>query len=169
MSQYPKILIDGYNLIFRFEKIKTEKPYALEKAREKLLSRLASYGRTKKISLTVVFDGDDVGVRPQSYVQNGVEIVFSQPPITADSVIKKIIQAEANPQNITVVTSDKPVADFATSAGCKTFSSESFQQKLENMVPDFNYEDKYERQLSDEEVREWVSLFNQSKDHFNVP
>lgn len=164
MSNNPTILLDGYNLILRYEKLNAEKPYGLEQARERLLSRLASYRSMKRVSLTVVFDGDDVGVTPRSYIKNGVQVIFSLPPTTADAVIKRIIQSQANPKNITVVTSDRAVADFATKAGCGTLSSEAFKRRLEKMIYDFNYKDKFDHKLSDEEIKEWMSLFNESEE-----
>ena len=164
MVQHPKILIDGYNLILRFEGVDASKPFELEKARNKLLTKLASYLSMKKVALTVVFDGADVGVSPRSQVKNGVRIIFSQPPVSADEYIKKIVQKESHRKRLTVVTSDRAVSDFAKTAGCQTLSSEAFHRRLEKMHGEFNYDDKFNHELSDDEVNEWNSLFQKSKE-----
>jgi len=161
MSEQHKILLDGYNLIFRIEKLASKAPHALEEARERLLAKLVSYRSTKRIAITVIFDGDESGITPSSYRKNGIAIIFSQPPMSADAVIRRMIQREENPKNLTVVTSDRAVADYAQAADCETLSSESFHQRLEKMTSDFNYEDKFNHQLRDNEVREWISLFEQ--------
>jgi len=164
MSNDPKILIDGYNYIFRRENIDAENRHGLEEARERLIAKLASYRRGRRVSLTVVFDGDDMGPHPHSYLKNGVKVIFSQPPSNADTVIKKIIQSESNPKNLTVVTSDRAVSDFAAQAGCATLESESFYLRLRKMTEMIDYETKFGRELSEEEVQEWISLFNDPQD-----
>lgn len=164
MPNDPKILIDGYNYILRLENVDAENRHGLEEARERLIAKLASYRRERRVSLTVAFDGDDMGPHPHSYMKNGVKVIFSQPPSNADTVIKKIIQSENTPKNLTVVTSDRAVADFAKQAGCETLKSENFQLRLSKMTEIIDHESKFGRELSDEEVQEWISLFNEPED-----
>jgi len=59
----------------------------------------------------------------------GLKIKYSGSK-TADDKIKNEIEKSRNPKNITVVTSDNNVAQFARVCSCQVIKSEDFSKKL---------------------------------------
>ena len=157
------MLIDGYNMILRLENIANNQLNDLEKAREQLISRLEIYRNVKNIDITIVFDGAQIAQSPAQSPKRNIKVLFSPPSTTADGVIKILVRQEANPRDLTVVSSDKDVADFAQISGCLVLSVEDFQIRLNKISDNFTYDDKYDHNLSKQEIDEWLELFKNSK------
>ncbi len=155
----PEIIIDGYNLIHRTPELRRWVDTDLEKARNGLIFRLREFSRGKHIRVTVVFDGNFVG-QPSSAVQGNLEIRYAMPPRDADSEIKLLLQKRSNTQNITVVSSDKSVRDFARSCRANTVSSEEFARKYLAIENKFGQESG-RTSMSKEELEEWLRLFGE--------
>ncbi|MBI5408998.1 MAG: NYN domain-containing protein [Nitrospirae bacterium] len=119
------ILIDGYNLIGIVH-------WNLEKARNDLVQRLYEYAQIKGHDVTVVFDGWKDGKLNESRTKIGkVTVIYSKLGEKADSVIKKIISAAAQP--LIVVSSDREISDFAEkkeSVVVTAVTSDEFERKL---------------------------------------
>lgn len=123
-----KIIIDGYNFI-RQTDLRRFENVSLENGRKELIRRLAIYKRAKAHKITVVFDGVMGGSFSEERDRSaGIGIVYSRTGQTADDVIKRM--ARDSSEKITVVTSDRDIADAAVRSGCNAISSLAFAQKL---------------------------------------
>ena len=125
-----KILIDGYNLLYKDGVLKNLAERSLEEAREGLLDNIAAY-RTSDMEIVVVFDGQRASPRRPPSGRPGVQVRFSSPPRTADQVIVELIDRETRRASLTVVTSDKKdIGRVARAEGVRWIPSETFLRRL---------------------------------------
>ena len=124
-----RIVIDGYNLIGASTGVGLS-VRDIEAQRENLIKRLIPYRKTKHAKLTVVFDGAGLGRLSRSReIKDGVEIIFSMAGETADSILKEY--AERFREGLTLVTSDRDVANFAISKNTVVIASDEFLAVLD--------------------------------------
>jgi predicted RNA-binding protein with PIN domain len=116
-------LIDGYNVIRRDPELHAQESRSLEAGRAALLRLLARVAARVSDDFTVVFDGARrTGGGAAS--PGRVRVVFSQPPETADDVLRR--QAASLREGAVVVTSDRAVQDSARRTGAVAVSAEAF-------------------------------------------
>ncbi len=164
MSDRPHIIVDGYNLILRTKLVSTKDENALWAARDALLAQLEAYRSDKEIRITVVFDGQAVKLFNQPIKSGGIELLFSKAPQKADALIKNMIDRERQRRNITLVTSDRALADYARASGCETRSVEEFSRRWTRPKQESEHGAKYGKPLSTGEVDEWLRLFGLGKE-----
>lgn len=155
-------IIDGYNVIHRIDRFRAQMVQSLEKGRSALITKLSSFQSRRRVSVTVVFDGDHApGVYPES--RGSVEILFSKPPKKADDLIKRLIDEQHHKKDITVVSSDMAVMHYAKASGCGVMSSEHFYSYMSESGEESVADDlgkKGDPQMSRSEIRDWIDLFN---------
>ena len=123
------IVIDGYNLIRQSKRLSAVERSSLEEGRAALLEGLALYRRVKPHPMTVVFDGAYADTPMQARTRfKGINILFSRPGESADTVIKRMVRREG--ERAVVVSSDREVADFSTQQGASTIGSMEFESKM---------------------------------------
>jgi len=126
-----KILIDGYNLLYKDGVLKNQAERSLEEAREQLVAMVGAY-RTGDMEIVVIFDGRGGEGRRRKAPSPGVQVRFSRHPQTADHLILEIIGKEKRRRSLTVVTSDrKDIGRVAQAEGVRWISSESFLRRLQ--------------------------------------
>ncbi|WP_026421457.1 NYN domain-containing protein [Actinokineospora inagensis] len=105
------VVVDGYNVT------KTGYPeLSLADQRERLIRQLASLAARTSAEVTLVFDGAGVVAVPVA-APRGVRVLFSDPGVLADDVIKALVTAEPEGRPVVVVTSDRAVADAVRRRG----------------------------------------------------
>jgi predicted RNA-binding protein with PIN domain len=164
----PRIVVDGYNLIHAMPELARLVESDLERARDALVARLAVYRSTRKVRVTVVFDGL-AAAGPQTRPPGGVEVVFSRAPQNADAKIKSMLTLEKSPRSWTVVTSDNSIVRFARDFGAKTIPSAEFAEKLGTPMPKLGPRPRLEQEapLSPTEVLEWEEYFRRGRQDEN--
>src|SRR6266852_850781 len=103
-----RYLIDGYNLLHAMGLLrpKNTAPKALENARFDLLDRLCAFFGDGASNLTVIFDAERVPRRGQAALDyRGLHVQFALRQ-EADDLIEALIQSEASPKTLTVVSDD---------------------------------------------------------------
>ena len=71
---------------------------------------------------------------------------------------------QKNPKKWTIITSDRELAGRAKNLGAEIYSSEEFIQKLrKNRVKNLNESKKQNPNLSKNEIKNWLDLFNNPK------
>src|SRR5262249_58818281 len=106
------VIVDGYNVVLRSERLKPGGGRSLREARDKLLNLLEWMMGGNDVRFLVVFDGAEGGGADRG--TGRVQIVYSRPPETADDVIRRTVEKRAGgDEAITVVTSDIEVAGHA--------------------------------------------------------
>ena len=105
------VVVDGYNVT------KTGYPeLPLVDQRERLVYQLAALAARTGAEVTCVFDGAGV-VSVPSAAPRGVRVLFSDPGVLADDVIRALVTAEPEGRPVVVVTSDRAVADSVRRRG----------------------------------------------------
>ena len=131
----------------------------------KLLEQLRSYRARTGDTLTVVFDAGQSYQPAKRQKRGGITVQFVSHGQTADQIIIRRLRKIQNPREIIVVTSDRAVQAAARNARVRVVTAQEFIQKLQ---PTSSVEAEEDSQanvvLSDDEIDEWLTLFNQSKD-----
>src|SRR3954469_14929637 len=100
-------------------------------AMKRLSDLLAAFAAETGEPLTVVFDGQpfDLSAPP-------VEVAFAsgRGPNAADHDIAARVQSDPDPQSITVVTSDRELADRVRAAGAGVTGSAAFRRRLDELA-----------------------------------
>jgi predicted RNA-binding protein with PIN domain len=98
-------------------------------AMRRLSDQLAAFAAETDEPLTVVFDG-----RPFDLSAPPVKIEFASGsgPNAADHDIAALVQQDADPQSITVVTSDRDLAARVRAAGANVLGASQFRRRLDD-------------------------------------
>jgi predicted RNA-binding protein with PIN domain len=105
------LVVDGYNVT------KTGYPeLTLSQQRDRLAQQMSALVARTGAEVTVVFDGAGVVAVP-STSPRGVRVLFSDPGVLADDVIRALVAAEPEGRPVVVVTSDRAVADSVRRRG----------------------------------------------------
>jgi len=155
------LLIDGHNLIG------SGKLPGISLADEddelKLVRLLRRYHSRVRKKITVFFDAGLPGGRSRELSSSGVEVIFARDRgQRADDLIASRLQRAANPRGLTVVTSDRTLADIARARGARVISSAEFAAWLTTPLPS-SQRPREEPPLSPQEVEEWLAFFGQKK------
>ncbi|MBR4781641.1 MAG: TetM/TetW/TetO/TetS family tetracycline resistance ribosomal protection protein [Lachnospiraceae bacterium] len=107
-EQLPKyLLVDGYNIIFAWEELKSLAAVNLDAARDRLNEILCNYRALTDSELIVVYDAYRVQGHPTEYLKfNNINIVFTKEAETADRFIERFAHENASRYSVTVATSD---------------------------------------------------------------
>ena len=101
------LLIDGYNIIFAWDKLREIAKESLEAARSKLVDIISTYSGFRDYSAIIVFDAYKVkGNRGEVENIDGVCVVYTKEAQTADSYIEKTATELSKNYKVTVATSD---------------------------------------------------------------
>ncbi len=141
-----RYLIDANNLIGKIPELKKVKNNS---SRDKLILLLQRYFSSKKVRVTIFFDG-----YPAEIIKSNFEIVFSYNQ-TADELIKKTIEISVRNKNLNVISSDIEVYSFAKECGCTPIKSEEFYKNIISSKSECS-DDK----PSQIEINEFKKLFN---------
>ena len=166
------LLIDGFNLIYKFPELESKMYYGqLNPARSGLLEKLKEYQKIKKSLVRVVFDGKkDKSLETVSEKIGKIDVFYSL-DYSADYLIKQFIKKEINPKMITVVTSDKDIISYITRRGAKNITSEKFAEIVTDTIEKAREEKELEKEISikenpsisDEEISYWQKLFKKNR------
>ncbi|MGP4017231.1 NYN domain-containing protein [Saccharopolyspora sp. 5N708] len=118
------LIVDGYNVT------KTGYPeLPLSDQRDRLAHQLAALAARTGAEVTVVFDGADVLAVPTAGPR-GVRVLFSEPGVQADDVIRDLVSAEPKGRQVVVATSDRAVATSVRRRGAYAVSSAMLLARL---------------------------------------
>lgn len=118
------VIVDGYNVT------KTGYPeLTLSAQRDRLAGQLAALAARTAAEVSVVFDGAGVVAVPAAGPR-GVRVLFSDPGVLADDVIRAMVAAEPEGRPVLVVTSDRAVADSVRRRGAHPVPSSVLLARL---------------------------------------
>lgn len=128
------LLVDGYNVIFAWERLKALAEDNLDGARLALLDMLCNYQAVRQCSLMVVFDAYRVeGHTTEVSSYHNIQVVFTREAETADQYIEKFAHENAGRFDVSVATSDGVEQVIILGQGCRLISSRELEQELERM------------------------------------
>lgn len=153
------LLIDGHNLIGQMKDISLADP----QDEVKLLQRLQSYYRLTREPITVVFDPGDIGGVGRPQTGPGVTVIYASSSEDADAVLRRRIERERAPRQLTVVSSDRRVADLAVAYGAQTIKAQEFARQLaERLNPTAASGAPEEKpKTSSSDVEYWMGIFKE--------
>jgi uncharacterized protein YaiI (UPF0178 family) len=98
---------------------------------ERLTSLLSGFAAETGDPLTVVFDG-----RPFDLSAQSVEVAFAtrRGPNAADHDIAARVERDPDPGSITVVTSDRELADRVRATGAEVMAAGPFRRRLDELA-----------------------------------
>jgi predicted RNA-binding protein with PIN domain len=118
------LLVDGYNVT------KTGWPsLSLAAQRDRLVASVAPLAARTHAETTLVFDGAGVTGVPTASVR-GVRVLFSDPGVIADDLIRLLVDAEPEGRPLVVVTSDRAVVDSVRRRGAHPVPSSVLLDRL---------------------------------------
>ncbi|MFF5990509.1 NYN domain-containing protein [Prauserella flavalba] len=126
LLRLPKVhvIVDGYNVT------KTGYPdLTLAEQRNRLIGQLSALAARTGAELTVVFDGAGVTSIPAT-TPRGVRVLFSDPGVLADDVIRSLVSSEPRGRPMIVVTSDQAVVTSVRAGGAHAVPSAVFLTRL---------------------------------------
>ena len=122
------LLVDGYNVIFAWEHLKS---LTFEGAREALINILCNYQGFKKCEVIVVFDAYKVkGQQREVERVNNISVVYTKEAETADMYIEKVSHQLAKRHRVRVVTSDALEQLIILGNGALRVSSRAFLEEV---------------------------------------
>jgi len=127
------LIIDGYNLIHQiFPNDQSADVARLEKNRKSLLSQLEPLVNVLARRITVVFDGQSDKTQNNQKDSEVIDVLYSPPHLSADTVIENLVWKADRPEDILVVTSDRLERDGASASGADTMASSLFISMLKD-------------------------------------
>lgn len=126
------LLVDGYNVIFAWEKLKDLARDNIDGARNRLMDILCNYQGYKKCTVILVFDaykveGDVLEI--QKY--HNIHVVYTKEAETADQYIEKVVHEIGRKYHVTVVTSDGVEQVVTLGQGGTLISAREFREEVE--------------------------------------
>ncbi|MCQ2515020.1 MAG: TetM/TetW/TetO/TetS family tetracycline resistance ribosomal protection protein [Ruminococcus sp.] len=126
------LLVDGYNVIFSWDRLKELAEGNIDGARNVLINILCNYQGFKKCELIVVFDAYKVkGNSREVETENGISIVYTKEAETADTYIERTSHTLAKNNRVRVVTSDSLEQLIILGNGALRVSSREFLYEVE--------------------------------------
>jgi len=128
------LLVDGYNIIFAWEDLKTLAEENLEAARGKLMDILCNLQGYRKCTLILVFDAYRVeGSRGEIFKYHNIHVVYTKEAETADQYIEKVAHELGRRYQVTVATSDALEQVIIMGQGAKRLSAQGLLKEVETV------------------------------------
>ena len=127
------LLVDGYNVLFAWDRLQDAAREHIGKAREMLISSLVNYQALKNCNLILVFDAYKVTGGMERIEQvGGINVVYTREAEIADVYIEKVARVLENQKvEVRVATSDGLEQIIIMGKGALRLSSRSFIAELE--------------------------------------
>ena len=126
------LLVDGYNVIFAWDKLKEIAKDSLEDARNMLVDKLCAFKAMRPYELIVVFDAYKVkGNRGEVEKVHNITVVYTKEAQTADAYIEKAAHELGKKYHVQVATSDALEQIIILGSGAVRISAAAFVKELE--------------------------------------
>ena len=126
------LLVDGYNIIFAWEDLRSLAQQDVAAARAVLCDLLADYRGAKQCEVILVFDAYKVKGNPGSLEKiNGISVVYTKEAQTADAYIEKATYDLSRNHRVRVATSDALEQLIILGHGALRISARTFREELE--------------------------------------
>lgn len=129
-----RIIVDGYNVIFAWEELKTLAAQNLDLARRKLIEILVNYQIFTASEVVLVFDAYRVpGGVGERFTEGALHVVFTKENETADMYIERLVDEIGKNEAVRVVTSDSLVRLGALRSGVLRTTSTEFKGEVDRV------------------------------------
>jgi predicted RNA-binding protein with PIN domain len=125
------LLVDGYNIIFAWDELKTIARDNLDAARKALCDLLCNYQGYKKCEVIAVFDAYKVkGGQGSVEKYHNIHVVYTKEAETADAYIERATYEIGRQHRVRVATSDGPEQLIILGHGALRVSASSFHEEM---------------------------------------
>lgn len=125
------ILVDGYNIIFAWERLKDLAADNLNQARDALLDIMSNYQGFRKCEVIVVFDAHKVkGSIRKVCPYNNIDVVYTKEAETADHYIERLVHVIGKDFRVRVATSDALEQSIILGKGATRISAKEFEREI---------------------------------------
>ena len=126
------LIIDGYNVIFGWDELKSLAGADLASARLKLMDILADYRSFSPCEIVLVFDGYRVKSNPgEKFDYHGLHVVYTKEGQTGDMFIERLANEIGKNYSVAVVTSDNLIRLSALRSGILRKSVNEFHADVQ--------------------------------------
>ena len=126
------LIVDGYNIIFAWDRLAEMAKNDLDAARRALLDDLSSYAGFKKARVVVVFDGYKRKGNPgEKFTFHNIQVVYTAEGETGDAYIEALVSEIGTNFNLRVATSDSLVQLASIRSGVLRVSARELQEEVE--------------------------------------
>ena len=123
------LLVDGYNVVFAWKRLKELGQINIDGARDALLDEMCNYAAIARTRLLVVFDAYRIREHAsESMKYHNIEVVYTAQDVTADMFIESFVHKNRERYEISVVTSDRLEQITVRSQGGFLISSQEFER-----------------------------------------
>ncbi len=125
------VLVDGHNVIHAWPDLASLLRSSEWLAREALVDVLERYQDASGEVVTVVFDAPRgaQGRANETGFRGNVEVLYAPKPGGADAVIERFIFNAKDASEVTVVSRDRAVLQYAFGKGARTLSAQEFRKQ----------------------------------------
>lgn len=132
MADY--LLVDGYNIIFAWQKLKELAQDNLDAARLTLQDIMSNYQGYKKVEVILVFDGYKVKGNPGTVQRfHNINVVYTKEAETADSYIERVTGIYNKEGKVKVATSDRLEQIIIMGQGAQRVSARDLEKEIDVM------------------------------------
>ncbi len=129
------IIVDGYNLIYAWDELKTLAHDRMDLARIRLQDLLSSYCGFTRSELVLVFDAYRTPGNPGSHEDyHNIRVAYTKDGETGDAYIERIVDEIGKNYRVRVVTSDNLIRLSALRSGVLRTSSKEFAAEVEGVL-----------------------------------
>lgn len=131
VPQEEYLLVDGYNVIYAWEGLRTLAEENIDGARGRLLDILCDYQAVRRCHLIAVFDAYRVsGHQTEILDYHNIHVVYTKEAETADQYIEKFAHENGRKSRVTVATSDGLEQIIIRGQGCALISARELEQEI---------------------------------------
>ena len=144
------MIVDGYNVVYADERLRSLREGDFEAARETFLSELVEYCDREGREVEIVFDASKTdGAAGHEKRSRFLNVTFTEGGKTADSQIEGLIYAvpKSGVRAVTVVTGDYELQRIASGVGMLRMSSREFLEEMRDS------EERWRTELSSRRTR----------------
>ena len=126
------LLVDGYNIIFAWEDLRSLSEVNIDSARDRLMDICCNYQGYAGVTLILVFDAYKVKGNVGSVLKyHNIYVVYTKEAETADQYIEKTVHRIASKADVTVATSDRLEQIIIWGEGAYRLSANGFREAVE--------------------------------------
>ena len=128
------LLVDGYNIIFSWDELRSLSETNIDSARDKLMDIMCNYQGYKKVELILVFDAYKVhGGKGEVFDYHNIHVVYTKEAETADQYIEKVTHEIGKKHKVVVATSDRLEQMIVWGQGAKRLSAQGLREEIETI------------------------------------
>ena len=126
------LVVDGYNIIFAWEELKSLAKTSMDAARTALIEILSNYQGYRRCKVIIVFDAYKIkGGERRQEKHGSVDVVFTKEGETADTYIERLTYEMNGKYRVRVATSDRQEQIIALGNGAFRLSASELKGEIE--------------------------------------